>query len=167
MKWLIAFFLTVSLFAEASERRLPVLTTGAIIEMFDEQEQFLGIVLIERGKAPFGKALPGGKVEYGETVEDAVRREMMEEVHLELDDLTQFHVYSDPNRDFRHHSVEVTFIARGVGSVQAGDDAAGAWIVPFDQIPWDEMAFDHGDILRDYIQKFRNETIPFQEQGNG
>lgn len=164
MKWLIAFFLTVSLFAECVERRNPVLTAAAIIEMYDEHECFLGIVLIERGKIPFGKALPGGKVEYGETVEDAVRREMMEEVHLDLTDLLQFHVYSDPSRDVRHHSIEVTFIARGIGKVQAGDDAANAWIVPLDQIPWEEMAFDHGQILRDYIQIYRKETIPFQER---
>lgn len=52
--------------------------------------------MIERGKAPWGKAIPGGKVEYGETVENAVRREMMEEVNLDLNDLRQFHVYSDP-----------------------------------------------------------------------
>lgn len=59
----------------------PILTTTAIIEVH-EGGQFKGIVLIERGKAPFGKAIPSGKVEYGETVENAVRREMMEEVNL-------------------------------------------------------------------------------------
>lgn len=60
----------------------PILTTTAIIEVHD-QGIFKGIVLIERGKAPFGKAIPGGKVEFGETVENGVRREMMEEVNLE------------------------------------------------------------------------------------
>src|SRR5262249_30288013 len=91
--------------------RPPVLATTAIIEVFEEGN-FKGIVLIERGKAPFGIAIPGGKVEYGETVENAVRREMMEEVNLELNDLKQFHVYSDPARDFRHHTVEVTHVAK-------------------------------------------------------
>ena len=89
----------------------PILTTTAIIEIY-EDEEFKGIVLIERGKAPWGKAIPGGKVEYGETVENAVRREMLEEVNLSLDDLRQFHVYSDPTRDFRHHSVEVAHTAK-------------------------------------------------------
>lgn len=89
----------------------PILTTTAIIEIY-EGGQFKGIVLIERGKAPFGKAIPGGKVEYGETVENAIRREMMEEVNLDLNDLRQFHVYSDPKRDFRHHSVEVAHVAK-------------------------------------------------------
>jgi 8-oxo-dGTP diphosphatase len=131
-------------------RRLPVLTTTAIIEIY-QGDQFKGIVLIERGKAPWGKALPGGKVEYGETVEEAVRREMQEEVGLELFDLKQFHVYSNPKRDHRHHSIEVTHLARSNRRPHAGDDAAKAWICPLDEIPWKELAFDHAQILQDYL----------------
>ena len=96
-------FSSISVFATDTSTKPahtpPILTTTAIIEVF-ENGQFQGIVLIERGKAPWGKALPGGKVEYGETVENAVRREMMEEVNLPLEDLRQFHVYSDPSRGF-------------------------------------------------------------------
>lgn len=128
----------------------PILTTTAIIEVHDNGI-FKGIVLIERGKAPFGKAIPGGKVEYGETVENAVRREMMEEVNLELHDLKQFHVYSDPSRDFRHHSVEVTHLAIAFKEPAAGDDAATAFIVKLEDIPWKELAFDHAQILKDYL----------------
>lgn len=134
----------------AAVHRPPILTTTAIIEVY-KGSQFQGIILIERGKAPFGKALPGGKVEYGETVEQAVRREMLEEVGVELLDLKQFHVYSDPKRDFRHHSIEVTHVAKSNQQPQAGDDAAKAWIIPLDQIPWEEMAFDHAQILKDYL----------------
>lgn len=137
--------------SEGKVHRPPILTTSAIVEVYSEGN-FEGIVLIVRGKPPFGKALPGGKVEYGETVENAVRREMMEEIGLELDRLRQFHVYSDPERDFRHHSVEVTYVAQSNFPPKAGDDAADAFIVPLDQIPWDEMAFDHAQILRDYIE---------------
>lgn len=129
----------------------PILTTTAIIEIY-EGGQFEGIVLIERGKAPFGKAIPGGKVEYGETVENAVRREMMEEVNLDLNDLRQFHVYSDPSRDFRHHSVEVAHIAKAYKEPTAGDDAAKAFIVKLEDIPWGELAFDHAQVLRDYLE---------------
>lgn len=128
----------------------PILTTTAIIEIY-EGNQFQGIVLIERGKAPFGKAIPGGKVEYGETVENAVRREMQEEVNLELSDLRQFHVYSDPKRDFRHHSVEVAHTAKAFQAPAAGDDAAKAFIVKLEDIPWNELAFDHAQVLKDYI----------------
>lgn len=130
--------------------RPPILTTTAIIEVH-EGDQFKGIVLIERGKAPFGKAIPGGKVEYGETVESAVRREMMEEVHLDLSDLRQFHVYSDPSRDFRHHSVEVAHVAKAYQLPNAGDDAAQVFVVKLEDIPWNELAFDHAQVLKDYI----------------
>ena len=129
----------------------PILTTTAIIEIH-EGEEFKGIVLIERGKAPFGKAIPGGKVEYGETVENAVRREMKEEVNLDLSDLRQFHVYSDPARDFRHHSVEVAHTAKAFQFPMAGDDAAKAFVVKLEDIPWEELAFDHARVLRDYIE---------------
>lgn len=132
----------------------PILTTTAIIEVYN-QGQFQGIVLIERGKAPFGKAIPGGKVEYGETVENAVRREMMEEVNLELKDLRQFHVYSDPSRDFRHHSVEVAHLAKAFSLPAAGDDAAKAFVVRLEDIPWNELAFDHAQVLHDYLD-YRN-----------
>lgn len=128
----------------------PILTTAAIIEVYDNN-QFQGIVLIERGKAPWGKALPGGKVEYGETVETAIRREMKEEVNLDLHDLKQFHVYSDPTRDFRHHSVEVTHLAKTFHMPTAGDDAAAAFLVKIEDIPWKELAFDHAKILKDYL----------------
>ncbi|MBA3723032.1 MAG: NUDIX hydrolase [Parachlamydiaceae bacterium] len=129
----------------------PILTTTAIIEVH-EGGQFNGIVLIERGKAPFGKAIPGGKVEYGETVENAVRREMLEEVNLQLIDLRQFHVYSDPKRDFRHHSVEVAHIAKAFQLPAAGDDAAKAFVVKLEDIPWSELAFDHAQVLKDYVE---------------
>jgi 8-oxo-dGTP diphosphatase len=145
------FFLLFSICCPLiAEYKPPILTTTAIIEIIDNNES-KGIVLIERGKAPFGKAIPGGKVEYGETVEKAVRREMMEEVHLELHDLKQFHVYSEPTRDFRHHSVEVTHVAKAYTMPKAGDDAASAFVVAYSDIPWDELAFDHAQILKDYL----------------
>lgn len=145
------FFLLITLATlNAKEHKPPILTTAAIIEVY-ENEEFKGIVLIERGKEPFGKALPGGKVEYGETVENAIRREMQEEVGLELSDLKQFHVYSDPTRDFRHHSVEVTHLAKAYSKPNAGDDAKNAFVVTLDNIPWTELAFDHATILNDYL----------------
>ena len=153
--FLIVVFLPLLGFSDESlikpTYRPPVLSTTAIIEIYVNQE-FKGIVLIERGKAPFGKAIPGGKVEYGETVEAAVRREMMEEVNLELHELKQFHVYSDPKRDFRHHTVEVTHLAKSFNLPAAGDDAAQAFVVKLEDIPWKELAFDHAQILHDYLK---------------
>lgn len=155
--YLILLAITLApLVGDAHEHKSPILTTTAIIEVY-EGNQFKGIVLIERGKAPWGKAIPGGKVEYGETVENAIRREMMEEVNLELTDLKQFHVYSDPTRDFRHHSVEVTHVAKTNQLPTAGDDAAKAFIVNLENIPWKELAFDHAVILKDYLA-WRNDN---------
>ncbi len=154
LPFLFVFVLTCFSFkgyCEPTPYKPPVLTTTAIIEIY-ERGYFQGIVLIERGKAPFGKAIPGGKVEYGESVEHAIRREMLEEVNLELHDLRQFHVYSNPARDFRHHSVEITHLAKAFSLPAAGDDAAAAFVVKLENIPWQELAFDHAQILYDYLE---------------
>lgn len=85
---------------------------------------------------------------------------MLEEVHLELEELRQFHVYSDPTRDFRHHSVEVCHIAKSHHLPEPGDDAAQAFVVALTDIPWTELAFDHAHILRDYLAwKRGNSTV--------
>jgi ADP-ribose pyrophosphatase YjhB (NUDIX family) len=108
------------------------------------------VLLIHRKNEPVGWALPGGFVEYGETVEDAVRREMKEETGLELDRLRQFRVYSDPGRDVRGHTVSVVFVAQGVGRPEAGDDADRYRMVDLNNIPEADLVFDHAQILRDF-----------------
>ena len=108
------------------------------------------VLLIHRRNPPHGWALPGGFVEYGETVEVAVRREMKEETGLDLQDLRQFRVYSDPARDPRGHTVSVVFAARGIGKPEAGDDADRYHLVDLNAIPETELVFDHAQILRDF-----------------
>lgn len=110
------------------------------------------VVLIKRENPPFGWALPGGFVDKGETVEDAVRREMKEETNLSLENLKQFHVYSNPRRDPRGHTVSVVFTANGIGELKAQDDAKEIGLFREDALP-DEIAFDHKKILDDYFQK--------------
>ena len=110
------------------------------------------VLLIHRRNPPQGWALPGGFVEYGESVEDAVRREMREETGLELDGLRQFRAYSEPGRDPRGHTVSVVFVARGAGKPEAGDDADRYRLVDLSDIPEDELVFDHAQILRDFVQ---------------
>lgn len=89
-------------------------------------------------------------MEYGESVEDAVRREMREETGLELADLRQFHVYSDPRRDSRGHCVSVVFVADGVGKPFAGDDAGDVMLVRLDEAASIGLVFDHEKVLADY-----------------
>jgi 8-oxo-dGTP diphosphatase len=131
--------------------RVPKLAVDCII-LVDGK-----VLLIHRRNPPQGWALPGGFVEYGETVEDAVRREMKEETGLELQDLRQFRVYSDPSRDPRGHVVSVVFAARGTGKPEAGDDADRYRLVDLNAVPESELVFDHAEILRDFRE---SKTMP-------
>ena len=107
-----------------------------------------GIVIIERKYKPEGFAIPGGFVEYGETVEQAAIREAKEETNLDIKLVRQFHTYSDPKRDPRHHTVSVVFIASASGQLKAGDDAKQAHIFPLNNIP--NLCFDHNQIIEDF-----------------
>ena len=107
------------------------------------------IVLIERKNPPTGWALPGGFVDYGESLEAAARREAREETSLELADLQQFRAYSDPQRDPRQHNISFVFTAECQGELRGGDDAARARWFPLDALP-EPLCFDHDQILRDY-----------------
>jgi O-acetyl-ADP-ribose deacetylase (regulator of RNase III)/ADP-ribose pyrophosphatase YjhB (NUDIX family) len=132
----------------------PFTTVDAIIEIND------GIILIQRSNPPFGFALPGGFVDYGESLEEAVIREAKEETDLDLEDLKQFHTYSEPGRDPRFHTIATVFIAKAKGRPKAGDDAADLKVVKLTEIPKLEFAFDHKKILEDYL-KYKKGQNPF------
>jgi len=124
--------------------RNPIPTVDIIIRVRG------GVVLIKRKNPPFGWALPGGFVDYGESAEHAAVREAQEETSLEVSDLKLFGVYSEPDRDPRHHTLTVVFTARGLGMPHASDDAAEIAVFAREQLP-SEMAFDHARILRDFF----------------
>lgn len=123
--------------------RNPAPTVDIIIRQGD------AIVLIARKNPPLGWALPGGFVDYGESLETAAVREAREETGLELLELRQFGAYSDPARDPRRHTLSVVFTAVGVGELAAGDDAAAARLFPLHALPA-PLCFDHAQILADY-----------------
>ena len=90
-------------------------------------------------------------MEYGETVENAVSRELFEETGLEAQYGELLGVYSDPDRDPRKHIVTVAFVISAKGKVAAGDDAQEAKFHPLDDLP--ELAFDHAEIVEDYLER--------------
>lgn len=123
--------------------RNPVPAVDIIIETAG------GIVLIERKNEPKGWALPGGFVDYGETLEQAAVREAKEETSLSVTGLRLLGCYSDPERDPRRHIISTVFVAQGEGTPQAGDDAASLEIFPLSALPG-PLCFDHRKILEDY-----------------
>lgn len=127
--------------------RNPVPTVDVIIELLDRPHR--PIVLIERQNPPYGWALPGGFVDYGETVEAAAQREAQEETALQVELIEQFQVYSDPSRDPRQHTLSIVFLATATGEPQAQDDAKTVGIFNSWQIPVN-LCFDHHRILQDY-----------------
>jgi 8-oxo-dGTP diphosphatase len=128
----------------------PVPTVDLIIEIADDKGR-PGIILIRRGHYPPGWALPGGFVEYGETLELAAIREAREETGLKVVLAGQFHTYSDPARDPRKHTISTVFLAKAKGVPKAGDDARLAGIFSRRAIP-SPLAFDHARILDDYFR---------------
>ncbi len=124
--------------------RNPVPTVDIIIEIEGK------IVLIERKNPPFGWALPGGFVDYGESFEAAALREAKEETGLEVTHLHQFRTYSDPSRDKRFHTASTVFTGKAETHPVAGDDAKQAALFTQQNLP--ELVFDHDRIISDYFK---------------
>ena len=128
--------------------RNPTPTVDIIVEL-ENGGQPGPVVLIQRKNPPLGWAIPGGFVDYGESVEQAARREALEETGLEVELLALIGVYSKPDRDPRQHTQTTVFAARAKGRPQAGDDAGQAVAYSLDNLP-NQLCFDHGHILDHY-----------------
>ncbi len=122
----------------------PLLTVDIIIEIGG------GILLIKRKNPPYGWAIPGGFVDYNESIEHAEMRAAKEEKSLNLRLIEQFYTYSDPSRDPRGHTISTVFIAKAEGTPHSEDDAKECKIFKIKEIP-KELAFDHYRILVDYL----------------
>ncbi len=128
------------------KHRNPLPTVDIIIECDGK------IVMIKRKNAPLGWALPGGFVDYGESLEYAAVREAKEETGLDVNLVKQFHTYSEPDRDPRSHTISTVYIAEAKGSPAAGDDAERALLFSRDSLP-EPIVFDHRKILDDYFMR--------------
>ena len=130
---------------EFEEYKSPQVTVDIIIEV-----EGSGIVLVKRKNPPLGWALPGGFVDYGETLEQAAVREAKEETALDVILKGQLHSYSDPARDPRFHTISTVFCAAAQGVPAGGDDASDARVFTRDSLP-QPLVFDHKQILEDYF----------------
>lgn len=131
---------------EIERYKNPVPTVDIIIETNG------GIVLIKRKNPPYGWALPGGFVDYGESLEQAAIREAKEETSLDIELISQLKAYSDPSRDPRQHTISVVFRAMANGTPHAADDALETGVFTRDNLP-ENLAFDHAKILKDYFNR--------------
>jgi 8-oxo-dGTP diphosphatase len=129
----------------SKNRRSPLPTVDIIIEVAGG-----GVVLIERKNPPHGWALPGGFVDYGESLESAAVREAEEETSLQVQLIEQFYTYSDPSRDKRHHTISTVYIATAQGVPKGADDAKTAKVFAAGQLS-QPIVFDHLQILSDYF----------------
>src|ERR1700686_5519980 len=126
----------------------PPISADVIAEVGDR------IALIERKNIPYGWAIPGGFVDFGETVEQAAIREALEETSLDVELRALLGVYSRPDRDPRGQTITVVYVGHGRGTPRAADDAKGVGLFsPSD--PPAPLAFDHAVILADYLRFIR------------
>ena len=123
----------------------PPIAADIIAEIGDR------IVLIERKNFPHGWAIPGGFVDFGETVEQAAIREAREEISLEVEIRVLLGVYSRPDRDPRGQTITIVYVARASGTPIAADDAKAVALVD-PRNPPSPLAFDHDEILTDYVR---------------
>lgn len=131
------------------ELKTPLLAVDGIVQRGDS------ILLIERLNPPFGYALPGGFVDVGESCEDAVVRELKEEVDLDIESISLFGVYSDPKRDSRGHVASVVYVTKTSSNPLAGDDAKDYYWIKLDDIDNIQLAFDHRRIIEDYRRQLK------------
>lgn len=121
-------------------------TIDAII-LKDEQ-----VLLIKRGVEPFKGywGLPGGYVGWDETIADAVKREVREELGVSVRSVKELKTYSDPHRHPKQ-CIDVPYYVEIEGEPKVGDDASDFKYFSLSDLPSD-MAFDHKQLLHDYLQ---------------
>jgi 8-oxo-dGTP diphosphatase len=133
--------------------KTPHVAADGIIKLYDQENNYQGIVFISRLNPPYGMALPGGFVDIGEKVEDALVREMKEEVSLDVTIESLLGIYSDPSRDSRFHCVSAVYICKAIGKPKAADDAKEVYVLQNHEIPLEKLVFDHSQIINDFLKQ--------------
>ena len=128
----------------------PFITSDGIVEIYVDN-MLKGIVVIDRLNPPYGTALPGGFMDVGESIEQCLKREMLEEISLDVEIKGLLGIYSDPNRDPRFHTVSAVYICRAEQLPIAGDDAKTCKVVSLEKLLNEQFVFDHALIIKDYL----------------
>jgi len=119
------------------------------------------LTVVKQNKYPFfgSWVMPGGHVEYGETVERAIKREMKEEVGVTVKIKRLFGVYSDPKRDPRYHTASVVYLlTKGKGKIRLSKEASEFRYFSLNNLP-KKIGFDHGSILKDLRKQYENRNL--------
>lgn len=134
---------------EQKEYRNPSLAADAVV--IRNAKGFAEILLIKRKNPPYGWALPGGFVDYGEATDVAAIRELEEETTLKGYNAQLLTVASEPSRDPRQHVVSVVYTVDVYPGQEpkAADDAKEIRWFALNELP--EMAFDHLEIIENYV----------------
>ncbi|MBT3323583.1 NUDIX hydrolase [archaeon] len=124
--------------------------TSNIIIVNDKDE----ICLVKRNIEPHkGRvAIPGGFVDYDETVEEAAIRESKEETGLDVELVSILGVYSEPNRNPSKHTISTVFIAKALTKELDGDDEGIPFWESIENIKNTDLAFDHNKMFTDFLQ---------------
>ena len=136
-----------------TEYKIPSITADIFI--FDDD---LNFILIKRKNDPFKDcwAIPGGFVEYGESVETAAIREAKEETNIDVELKDLVNVYSKPDRDPRGHTITVAYTARGnFDEKKADSDASDISIFNEKKLNEIKIAFDHEKIIKDCLETIK------------
>ncbi len=156
-----------------SEHPKPLVAVD--VAAFTVLDADLKLLLIRRGLPPLALALPGGfvrvgpsKDEQGEDLEDAARRELLEETHLPPTaslPLCQVHVSGAPDRDPRARVISVAYLAvvrpELAAFVRAGSDAASTQWWSVGDLSKLTLAFDHRQIVDRCLERLRDDVDAF------
>jgi len=128
---------------------LVLVTDGIIINQKKE------VLLLKRSYLPFKNSwvLPGGHVDRGEMVEEALVREVFEETGLKIKKPQLLGVYSDPERDPRYPTASVVFLIKSFqGQLVGNKESTDQKFFPLSKLP-KKIGFDHRQIINDFRGK--------------